>query len=170
MLKNKVMQLETRSGLDARLIVFLNYQGLFLLFSRHSIDIYNSKLQRIHSYVQIESWKFISLLHSLPKNTKYADNTYDNIAYVSSNQDVLVCYYCDSIRTGKVEIYDLLTGERYFSRDSRSENPSDNYALEDVSSISYDFERNTLYTGRQQFPHRIDCRNKSRITSHLVDS
>ena len=46
------MQIETRSSLDARLIVFLNYQGLFLLFSKHSIDIYNSKLQRIHSYEQ----------------------------------------------------------------------------------------------------------------------
>ena len=58
------MQLETQSGLDARLIVFLNYQSLFLLFSRHSIDIYNSKLQRIHSYVQIKSYHHhSSLLH-----------------------------------------------------------------------------------------------------------
>ncbi|KAK8824882.1 hypothetical protein WA538_005548, partial [Blastocystis sp. DL] len=95
-------------------------------------DIYNSLLKKTNS---------------LPKNCKYADNTYDNIAFISVNQDILVCYYCDKIRTGKVDIFDLITGDHMFSRDSRSVYPSDNYALEDVSGIMYDFQGDILYTG-----------------------
>ena len=178
MLKNQLMQLETRSSMDARLIVFLHYQKLFLVFSRETVDVYNSHLKRVHSYVR-HSFLFFSfsspsfnhfsftsfhlvschsipffyhpihLPNSLPKNTKYADNTHDNIAHISPNQDMLVCYYCDIHRTGKVDMYDLITGEQYFSRDSRGDNPPDNYALEDVSSISYDFEKDILYTGRR---------------------
>ena len=83
----------------------------------------------------------------LPKHCKYADNTYDNIAYVSTNQDILICYYNDKIRTGKLDFYDLFSGENFFSRDSRSIHPSDNYALEDVSGLYYDFENDFLYTG-----------------------
>lgn len=166
MLKNQLMQLETRSSMDARLIVFLHYQKLFLVFSRETVDVYNSHLKRIHSYVRLfflffpfssnMSFHFISLFYhsihlptSLTKNTKYADNTHDNIAHISPNQDMLVCYYCDIHRTGKVDMYDLITGEQYFSRDSRGDNPPDNYALEDVSSISYDFEKDIMYTGRR---------------------
>lgn len=33
-------------------------------------------------------------------------------------------------------------------RDSRSVFPCDNYALEDVSGVFYDFEKDILYTGR----------------------
>ena len=49
MLQNRVVSLEAREGLDAKLIVFLNYQGLFLVFSKATIDIYNSLLKRINS-------------------------------------------------------------------------------------------------------------------------
>ena len=44
-------------------------------------------------------------------------------------------------------MFDLLTGEQYFNRDSRSIYPSDNYALEDVSGIMYNFQNDILYTG-----------------------
>lgn len=44
-------------------------------------------------------------------------------------------------------MFDLLTGDRLFFRDSRTLNPSDNYALEDVSGIHYDFLADRLYTG-----------------------
>ena len=53
----------------------------------------------------------------------------------------------DRIRTGKLDVFDLITGERHFNRDSRSIYPSDNYALEDVSGIMYDFQNDILYTG-----------------------
>ena len=59
----------------------------------------------------------------------------------------MVCYYTDVIRTGKLEIYDLFTEEHLFSRDSRGVLPLDNYALEDVSSVYYDFDDDILYTG-----------------------
>lgn len=95
-----------------------------------------------------------SLHRRLPKNCKYADNTYDNIAFISVNQDILVCYYCDKIRTGKVDIFDLITGDHMFSRDSRSVYPSDNYALEDVSGIMYDFQGDILYTGKVATDHQ----------------
>ena len=87
------------------------------------------------------------VMKRFPKHCKYADNTYDNIAFVSTNQDYLVCYYSDIIRTGKIDIFDLFTGERLFSRDSRGVHPSDNYALEDVSGLMYDFDLDCLYTG-----------------------
>ena len=77
----------------------------------------------------------------------YADNRHDNIAFITTNQDILLCYYCDIISTGKIEMFDLLTGDRLFFRDSRTLNPSDNYALEDVSGIHYDFLADRLYTG-----------------------
>ena len=70
------------------------------------------------------------------------------------NQDILVCYYCDKIRTGKVDIFDLITGDHMFARDSRSVYPSDNYALEDVSGIMYDFQRDILYTGKVDTNHQ----------------
>lgn len=49
MLKNKIVNLENKEGLDAKLIVFLNYQNIFLVFSRSSIDIYNSLLKKTNS-------------------------------------------------------------------------------------------------------------------------
>lgn len=83
----------------------------------------------------------------MKKNTSYADNTHENIAFISSKQDLLVCYYNDKLRTGKIDIFDLLTGAHLFFRDSRSTVPSDNYGLEDVSGIFFDFDKNYLYTG-----------------------
>ena len=50
MLKNKIVSLENKEGLDAKLIVFLNYQSIFLVFSRSSIDIYNSLLKKTNSF------------------------------------------------------------------------------------------------------------------------
>lgn len=50
MLQNRVVSLDAREGLDAKLIVFLNYQGLFLVFSKATIDIYNSLLKRTNSF------------------------------------------------------------------------------------------------------------------------
>ena len=41
-----------------------------------------------------------------------------------------------------------------FSRDSRSVYPSDNYALEDVSGIMYDFQGDILYTGMVGTDHQ----------------
>lgn len=102
----------------------------------------------------------------MKKHSKYADNTYDNIAYLSPCQDILICYYTDVIRTGKLEIYDLFTGENLLCRDSRSIYPSDNYALEDVSSLYYDFENDYLYTGGNHDETYI-CRNKSRTSSYM---
>lgn len=87
------------------------------------------------------------LTYRFTKTNKYADNTHDNIAFISSNQDILICYYTDIIRTGKLEMFDLFTGEHLLSRDSRSILPLDNYALEDVTSIYYELEDDTLYTG-----------------------
>ena len=57
MLKNKVVSLENKEGLDAKLIVFLNYQSIFLVFSRSSIDIYNSLLKKTKSF---SSFLFLS--------------------------------------------------------------------------------------------------------------
>lgn len=142
MLKNQVISLGDNCLVDSKLIVFLNYQGLFLVFSRTHIELYNSFLTKLRVY-----YSQLDLKVSLPKHCKYADNTYDNIAYVSTNQDILICYYNDKIRTGKLDFYDLFSGENFFSRDSRSIYPSDNYALEDVSGIYYDFEKDFLYTG-----------------------
>ena len=55
MLQNQVVSLEAREGLDAKLIVFLNYQGLFLVFSKATIDIYNSLLKRINSLLPLSA-------------------------------------------------------------------------------------------------------------------
>lgn len=95
----------------------------------------------------------------LEKSYPYADNTYENIAFISETQDILVCYYNDRLRTGKIDMFDLLTGEHLFFRDSRSTNPSDNYGLEDVSGLFFDFERDKLYTGQSRHNHsRIGTR------------
>lgn len=64
-----------------------------------------------------------------------------------------MCYYNDRLRTGKIDMFDLLTGEHLFFRDSRSTNPSDNYGLEDVSGLFFDFERDKLYTGQSRHNH-----------------
>lgn len=45
-----------------------------------------------------------------------------------------------------------------FARDSRSVYPSDNYALEDVSGIMYDFQRDILYTGKAATIHQWEER------------
>ena len=50
-------------------------------------------------------------------------------------------------------MFDLLTGDHLFFRDSRSMNPSDNYGLEDVSGLFYDFESDKLYTGEGEYDH-----------------
>ena len=93
------------------------------------------------------------IIPRLEKSYPYADNTYENIAFISETQDILVCYYNDRLRTGKIDMFDLLTGEHLFFRDSRSTNPSDNYGLEDVSGLFFDFERDKLYTGQSRHNH-----------------
>ena len=46
------MNLAPPQGFDSKLIVFLNYQELFLVFSKTSIDIYDRHLARKASYSQ----------------------------------------------------------------------------------------------------------------------
>ena len=63
-------------------------------------------------------------------------------------------------------MFDLITGEHVFFRDSRTRNPTDNYALEDVSGIHYDFTTDRLYTGillRMQ----SQIRNQSGFAPHM---
>lgn len=63
-------------------------------------------------------------------------------------------------------MFDLLTGEHIFFRDSRTRNPTDNYALEDVSGIHYDFTTDRLYTGIL-LPMRSQIRNQSGFAPHM---
>ena len=46
MIKNRIMNLSPSQGLDSKLIVFLNYQSLFLVFSKTTVDVYDARLQR----------------------------------------------------------------------------------------------------------------------------
>ena len=147
MVQNRIMNLAPPQGFDSKLIVFLNYQELFLVFSKTSIDIYDRHLARKARTAMDR------VIPRLEKSYPYADNTYENIAFISETQDILVCYYNDRLRTGKIDMFDLLTGEHLFFRDSRSTNPSDNYGLEDVSGLFFDFERDKLYTGQSRHNH-----------------
>lgn len=50
MVHNRIVNLAPPQGFDSKLIVFLNYQELFLVFSKTSIDIYDRHLARKASY------------------------------------------------------------------------------------------------------------------------
>ena len=44
MTKNQIISFNAGRGFDSRLIVFLNYQSAFLVFSRSQIDVYDASL------------------------------------------------------------------------------------------------------------------------------
>ena len=99
MLQNRVVSLEAREGLDAKLIVFLNYQGLFLVFSKATIDIYNSLLKRTNSFLPLSALTIvykrilntlITRMITLP--TFLPIKTFSSVTIaIGSEQESLIC-------------------------------------------------------------------------------
>ena len=141
MIKNQIMSINAGKGFDSRLIVFLNYQGIFLVFSKAQIDVYDSTLALTLTYSP--KHPFILVCQKTPCMRIIATTTSPSSLRIKTSSSATI----DIISTGKIEMFDLLTGDRLFFRDSRTLNPSDNYALEDVSGIHYDFLADRLYTG-----------------------
>lgn len=55
MLKNEIVNFSMKESFDSKLIVFLNYQGMFLVFSKSKIELYNSSLTKVHMYNEFSS-------------------------------------------------------------------------------------------------------------------
>lgn len=55
MTKNQIMSFNTGRGFDSRLIVFLNYQSIFLVFSKAQIDVYDASLTHTMTFASVRT-------------------------------------------------------------------------------------------------------------------
>ena len=123
--------------------IFLYENQLFLTFRQRNVAVWNFRGEKVTSFEDHTLW--------------HPDCNTNNI-YITSQQDLIISY-CkqssddeegDDPRLGSINVSNILNGKSLARVLARPGNDDDRAALEDVTALFYNEDRNEIYTGNHE--------------------
>uniref|UniRef100_A0A6T8IRM7 Uncharacterized protein n=2 Tax=Hemiselmis TaxID=77924 RepID=A0A6T8IRM7_HEMAN len=116
--------------------IFLYENQLFLTFRQRNVAVWNFRGEKVTSFEDHTLW--------------HQDCNTNNI-YITSQQDLIIsyCKQQDGSELGSINVSNILNGSCVARVRIRQGNIKDRMALEDVTALFYNEERNEIYTGNR---------------------
>jgi len=113
--------------------IFLYENQLFLTFRNRAVSVWNFRGELVTSFEDHQLW--------------YPDCNTNNI-YITCQQDLIISY-CKNKFTdqGSVNVSNILNGKCVSKVQCSSSDPNEVHALQDVTALFYNEDRNEIYTG-----------------------
>jgi len=126
--------------------IFLYENQLFLTFRQRSVAVWNFRGEKVTSFEDHTLW--------------HPDCNTNNI-YITSQQDLIISYCKQSnededgddgqeSRLGSINVSNIINGKSLARVRARPGNEDDRAALEDVTALFYNEDRNEIYTGNHE--------------------
>lgn len=126
--------------------IFLYENQLFLTFRQRSVAVWNFRGEKVTTFEDHTLW--------------HPDCNTNNI-YITSQQDLIISYCRQSSqvdedddgpdsRLGSINVSNILNGKSLARVQARPGNENERAALEDVTALFYNEERNEIYTGNHE--------------------
>mmetsp|Transcript_9688 Transcript_9688/g.22379 ORF Transcript_9688/g.22379 Transcript_9688/m.22379 type:complete len:429 (+) Transcript_9688:245-1531(+) len=116
--------------------IFLYENQLFLTFRHRNVAVWNFRGEKVTTFEDHTLW--------------HPDCNTNNI-YITSQQDLIIsyCKQSDGSELGSINVSSILNGGALARIRARPGNMKERLALEDVTALFYNEERNEIYTGNK---------------------